>query len=89
MVAGVLGVGGWFAYQRFVVQPRARAGASVRDLDVARDAILSTVSATGSIEPEAEVSLVFRTAGPVANVLVAPAKPWKRASCWRNWTRPT
>lgn len=72
LVAAVLGVGGWFAYQRFVVEPQAAAQApSYETVAVERGNILSTVSATGSIEPQAEVSLLFRAAGTVSNVLVA------------------
>jgi len=72
VVAAVVGVGGWFAYQRFVVQPQtAAATPSYETVQVVRGNILSTVSATGNIEPEAEVSLLFRGVGPVARVLVA------------------
>jgi HlyD family secretion protein len=71
VVAVVVGGGGWFAYQRFVVQPQAQAQEpSYETLPVDRGNILSTVSATGSIEPEAQVSLLFRAAGTVTNVLV-------------------
>lgn len=72
VVAAVLGVGGWFAYQRFVVQPQTEAQTPPYETaTVERGNILSAVSATGSIEPEAEVSLLFRGVGPVAKVLVA------------------
>jgi HlyD family secretion protein len=72
VVAVVLGAGGWFAYQQFVVQPQAQAQEpSYETADVARGDILSTVSATGSIEPQAEVSLLFRSAGTVSNLLVS------------------
>jgi HlyD family secretion protein len=72
LVAAVLGVGGWFAYQRFVVEPQAQAQQpSFETVAVERGNILSTVSATGSIEPEAQVSLLFRGAGTVSNVLVS------------------
>lgn len=42
---------------------------------LARGTIASTVSATGNIEPEAEVSLSFDTSGRVTNVLVADGQP--------------
>jgi len=72
LVAAVLGVGGWFAYQRFVVEPQAQAQTpSFETIEVERGDILSTVSATGSIEPQAEVSLLFRGAGTVTRVLVS------------------
>ena len=70
-VAIILGAGGWFAYQRFVVQPQAQAQQpSYETSAVKRGNVLSTVSAAGSIEPQAEVSLLFRSAGTVQNVLV-------------------
>jgi HlyD family secretion protein len=72
VVVAVLGAGGWFAYQRFVVQPQAQAQTPAYEtVKVVRGNILSTVSATGNIDPEAEVSLLFRGVGPVAKVLVA------------------
>jgi HlyD family secretion protein len=72
LVAAVLGAAGWFAYQQFVVQPQAQAQQpSYETVAVDRGNILSTVSATGSIEPQAEVSLLFRGAGTVSNVLVS------------------
>ena len=72
LVAAVLGIGGWFAYQRFVVEPQAQAQEpSYETVAVERGNILSTVSATGSIEPQAEVSLLFRGAGTVNSVLVS------------------
>src|SRR4051812_19524968 len=75
----VLGVGGWFAYQRFVVQPQAQAQQpSYETAAVDRGNILSTVSATGSIEPQAEVSLLFRSAGTVNNVLVVVGEAVKQ-----------
>lgn len=73
IVAAVLGVGGWFAYQRFIL-PAQQAKAEVpafESVKAERGNILSTVSATGSIEPESQVSLLFRSVGPVAKVLVA------------------
>ncbi len=79
VVAIVLGAAGWFAYQRFVVQPQAQAQQpSYETSAVTRGNILSTVSATGSIEPEAEVSLLFRSAGTVQSVLVAVGEAVKQ-----------
>jgi HlyD family secretion protein len=71
VIAGVLAVGGWFAYQRF--GPPAQTQSTEPEFEtyaVERQAILSTVSATGSIDPDDQVSLVFRSVGPVAHVLV-------------------
>ncbi|HIC89676.1 MAG TPA: biotin/lipoyl-binding protein, partial [Anaerolineae bacterium] len=42
---------------------------------VSRGKLISTVSATGSIEPEAEVALSFRSPGRVEKVLVAAGQP--------------
>ena len=79
VVAIVLGAAGWFAYQRFVVQPQTQAQQpSYETSAVKRGNILSTVSATGSIEPKAEVSLLFRSAGTVQNVLVAVGEAVKQ-----------
>ena len=72
VVVAVLGVGGWFAYQRFVLPAQNQAQEPAYEtVQVKRGNVASTVSATGNIEPEAEVSLLFRGAGPVARVLVA------------------
>ncbi|MFN8467497.1 MAG: efflux RND transporter periplasmic adaptor subunit [Caldilineaceae bacterium] len=78
-VAIILGAAGWFAYQRFVVQPQAQAQQpSYETSAVKRGNVLSTVSATGSIEPKAEVSLLFRSAGTVQNVLVTVGEAVKQ-----------
>ncbi len=78
-VAIILGAGGWFAYQRFVVQPQTQAQQpSYETSAVKRGNVLSTVSATGSIEPQAEVSLLFRSAGTVQNVLVTVGEAVKQ-----------
>jgi HlyD family secretion protein len=79
VIAAVLGVGGWFAYQQLVVQPQAQAQQPAYEtIDVDRGNILSTVSATGGIEPAAEVSLLFRSAGTVNNVLVSVGEAVKQ-----------
>ena len=72
VIAGVLGVGGWFAYQQYVLPAQTQAQTPTYETSpVERGPIASTVNATGSIEPEAQVSLFFRSVGPVANVLAA------------------
>lgn len=72
VVVAVLAAGGWYAYQQYVLPAQAAAQAPAYEtVQVESGPIASTVNATGSIEPEAEVSLFFRTVGPVANVLVA------------------
>ncbi len=71
VLIALLAVGGWFGYQRFVVEPQLAAAApAYEQIAVERGTIASTVSATGSIEPEAELSLSFRAAGRVDQVLV-------------------
>lgn len=71
VVMAVLGTTGWFAYQRFgEMQAAADTGPAYETTAVERGSINSTVSATGSIEPEAQVLLSFRSAGRVSQVLV-------------------
>lgn len=71
LLIALLGVGGWFGYQRFVAPAQAEAQEpSYETVQVSRGTIASTVSATGNIEPEAQVSLSFRSAGRVDQVLV-------------------
>ena len=71
VVVAVLGVGGWFAYQQYVVPAQTQAQEPAYEtVQVEQGPIGSTVNATGSIEPEAEVSLFFRTVGPVHNPLL-------------------
>ncbi|MDQ3250088.1 MAG: efflux RND transporter periplasmic adaptor subunit [Chloroflexota bacterium] len=67
----VLGVGGWVGYQQYWLPRQAAAQQPTYEIfGVRRDTIASTVSATGNIEPESEVSLSFRSPGRVGNVLV-------------------
>ena len=75
----VLGAGGLVVLQqRGMVDLPLPAGPAGRNeeapafeaLELARGSIASTVSATGNIEPEAEVSLSFDSAGRVTQVLV-------------------
>lgn len=71
LVLVVLGGGGWYAYQRYqTIQAAAEAGPSYETITITRGSIASTVNATGNIEPEAELSLSFRTTGRVADVYV-------------------
>ncbi len=72
----VIGAAGWFGLQRF--QERRVAlddEPGYETVSVARGSISSTVSATGSIEPEAEVALSFRASGRVEQVLVSVGQP--------------
>lgn len=71
VIVALLAVGGWFGYQQFVVAAQEAANEPAYELvDVSRGTIASTVSATGSIEPEAELSLSLRAAGRIDQVLV-------------------
>ena len=56
-----------------VLPDRVRSGEepAFKTFSLTRGTISSTVSATGNIEPEAEISLAFDTTGRVTNVLVA------------------
>jgi len=70
VVAG-LAFGGWYYYQNvYAPQQAAAAEPTYETIVVGRGPIAATVNATGSIEPEAELSLQFRSPGRVANVLV-------------------
>ena len=72
----VLGGAGWFGFQRFQ-ESRAQLDEqpTYETVSVERGTISSTVSATGSIEPEAEVALSFRASGRVEQVLVSVGQP--------------
>lgn len=68
----VLGAGGWYGYQRYQqMQAEQAAVPSYETTAVTRGTIASTVSATGNIEPEAQISLAFRTAGRIDKILVS------------------
>lgn len=72
VVIAAMGAAGWFGFQRFNERREALAEVpSYETAAVERGTISSTVSATGSIEPEAEVALSFRASGPVEQVLVS------------------
>lgn len=68
----ILGAGGWYGYQRYQqAQVEQTAAPSYETTAVARGTIASTVSATGNIEPEAAISLSFRTTGRIDKILVS------------------
>jgi HlyD family secretion protein len=71
LIVLLVGAGGWAGY-RYYWLPRkeAQAQPTFETITVQRGSIASTVSATGNIEPAAEVALTFRSAGRVAKVLV-------------------
>ena len=71
IVVATVAVGGWLAYDHYLAPIQAQSDEpAFETITVTRGAIASTVSATGSIEPEAEVSLLFRSVGTVNDVLV-------------------
>ncbi len=66
-VLAVLGLAGWFGYQRFIAA-RTAVAPSWDVVLVERDTIKSTVSATGAILPEKEANLTFLSTGTVKQV---------------------
>ncbi|MCS7220333.1 MAG: efflux RND transporter periplasmic adaptor subunit [Anaerolineae bacterium] len=68
ILAAIVG-GGVFGYRIFA-QERSAAKPSYETYVVGRGTIVSTVSATGSIEPEQRVDLAFKSIGRVAEVYV-------------------
>ena len=76
IVIVVMGAAGWFGLQGFQARRAALAEVpSYETVTVERGSISSTVSATGSIEPEAEIALSFRASGRVEQVLVSVGQP--------------
>lgn len=67
-IIAVLVVAGLFLRSRKQAAEEAQTFEIVREAQVARDTILATVNATGSIEPEAEVALAFGAGGTVKAV---------------------
>lgn len=64
---------GAFGYQYFLTQAEPTSlseDPTVEIVPVERETLVDTVSATGSIEPEAEVEMKFETGGKVSEVLV-------------------
>lgn len=73
IIAVVLAVviGGALVTYRITAQAKEPPAPDYETVSVARGDLISTVSATGTIEPEAEVALLFRTPGRVEEVAVA------------------
>ncbi len=71
VIVAVLAVGGWFGYQQYAAAQAEDDEPTYETVTVERGSIANTVSATGSIEPEAEVTLSFSGAGRVESVLVS------------------
>lgn len=73
LVLAVLAGGGAAAYQYLLTPVESKSlseDPTVEIVTVGRKTLVDTVSATGSIEPEAEVEMKFETGGKVAEVLV-------------------
>lgn len=71
ILVAVIAVGGWFAYEHYLAPVQAQSNTPAYEtFTVQRGAIASTVSATGSIEPDDQASLIFRGVGMVNDVLV-------------------
>ncbi len=72
VVVVALAGGGWFYYQNvYVPQQAAAAAPQYETFTIQRGNIAATVNGTGSIQPEQEVALSFRSAGRVEDVLVS------------------
>jgi hypothetical protein len=72
-ILGVLAllIAGSLLLYRFTSQAKEPPAPDFETLDVTRGDLISTVSATGAIEPAGEIALFFRGAGRVGEVLVA------------------
>ena len=70
-VFALLAVAGWFGYQQlWLPRQTANEAPAYTTVAVERGSINSTVSATGSIEPQREAELTFRTPGVVQDLYV-------------------
>lgn len=67
----VIVIGGSLGALRITAQEKEPPPPDYEVIEVKKGTIVSTVSATGTIEPEDEVTLVFKTVGRVAEVLVS------------------
>lgn len=65
---------GWYGYQRLLQLQAPQQAPSYETSPVLRGTITSTVSAIGSIEPNATASLAFRVPGLVSKVYVTPGQ---------------
>lgn len=71
VLVAMIAAGGWFAYDHYLAPIQAQSNTPTYEtFTVQRGAIASTVSATGSIEPNDQASLIFRGVGMVNEVLV-------------------
>jgi HlyD family secretion protein len=71
VLVAMIAAGGWFAYDHYLAPIQAQSNTPTYEtFTVQRGAIASTVSATGSIEPNDQASLIFRGVGMVNEVMV-------------------
>lgn len=77
IVVGVIAlvVAGSLVLYRVTGQAKEAPAPDYETLEVTRGNLVSTVSATGAIEPEGQLALVFRGAGRVGEVLVKKGDP--------------
>jgi HlyD family secretion protein len=70
IVLAVLGAAGYFGYREFQKRQAEAAAPNYEAVTVKRGDISATVSATGTVLPEREVSVAFPVAGTIADVNV-------------------
>lgn len=70
VVVVVVAIAGWFGYQRFFASARSTEQSLGEEITVERGTILATVNASGSVQPNRQVSLSFRTVGTVEEIFV-------------------
>ena len=73
IVLGGLAAAGWYGYQQYFkpVEPTTLSeDPRVEIVTIGSETLEKTISATGSIEPEAEVEMKFETGGTIEEVLV-------------------
>lgn len=70
LVLGILGAGGYFGYQEYQRRQAATAAPDYEAVTVTRGDISATVSATGAVLPQREVSVAFASSGTITAVNV-------------------
>ncbi len=70
VIIAILALATWGLYQRGEVRPAATPTVPFTTVTVTRGDLVATISATGSLEPETSLTVVFETGGRVVEVLV-------------------